>query len=46
MQNQSRDWVIDKMTIGITYDSDIEQARKLIKQIGLELAKGPRIRSR
>ena len=38
VQNQSRDWVIDKLTIGITYDSDIERARKLIKQIGLELA--------
>jgi small-conductance mechanosensitive channel len=41
VQNQSRDWVIDKLTIGITYDSDIERARKLIKQIGLELAKDP-----
>ena len=41
VQNQSRDWVIDKQTIGITYDSDIERARKLIKQIGLELAKDP-----
>ena len=29
------------MTIGITYDSDIERARKLIKQIGLELAQDP-----
>jgi small-conductance mechanosensitive channel len=41
VQNQSRDWVIDKLTIGITYDSDIERARKLIKQIGLDLAKEP-----
>jgi moderate conductance mechanosensitive channel len=41
VQNQSRDWVIDKLTIGITYDSDIERARKLIKQIGLDLAKDP-----
>jgi small-conductance mechanosensitive channel len=41
VQNQSRDWVIDKLTIGITYDSDIERARKLIKQIGLELAQDP-----
>jgi small-conductance mechanosensitive channel len=41
VQNQSRDWVIDKLTIGVTYDSDIERARKLIKQIGLELAKDP-----
>jgi small-conductance mechanosensitive channel len=41
VQNQSRDWVIDKLTVGITYDSDIEKARKLIKQIGLELAEEP-----
>jgi small-conductance mechanosensitive channel len=41
VQNQSRDWVIDKLTIGITYDSDIDLARKLIKQIGLELAEEP-----
>jgi moderate conductance mechanosensitive channel len=39
VQNQSRDWVIDKIAIGITYDSDLEKARKLIKQIGLDLQK-------
>jgi small-conductance mechanosensitive channel len=41
VQNQSRDWVIDKLMVGITYDSDIDKARKLIKQIGLDLAKDP-----
>jgi moderate conductance mechanosensitive channel len=41
VQNQSRDWVIDKLMVGITYDSDIDKARKLIKQIGLELAEDP-----
>lgn len=41
VQNMSRDWVITKMSVGITYDSDIERARKLIKQIGLDLAKEP-----
>jgi len=41
VQNQSRDWVIDKLMVGITYDSDIERARKLIKGIGQELAKDP-----
>ncbi len=38
VQNMSRDWVIDKLSIGITYDSDLEKARKLIKAIGQELA--------
>jgi moderate conductance mechanosensitive channel len=41
VQNQSRDWVIDKLMVGITYDSDIDRARKLIKQIGLDLQKDP-----
>jgi small-conductance mechanosensitive channel len=41
VQNQSRDWVIDKIAIGVTYDSDLTLARKLIKQIGLELQKDP-----
>jgi len=41
VENMSRDWVIDKLTVGITYDSDIDKARKLIKQIGLDLAQTP-----
>jgi moderate conductance mechanosensitive channel len=41
VQNQSRDWVIEKITLGITYDSDIEKARKLIKKVGIELAEDP-----
>lgn len=41
VQNMSRDWAIEKMTIGVTYDSDVELARKLVKKIGQELAKDP-----
>lgn len=41
IQNMSRDWVIEKMTIGVTHDSDVELARKLIKKIGQELAEDP-----
>ncbi|HEX6091699.1 MAG TPA: mechanosensitive ion channel family protein, partial [Dongiaceae bacterium] len=41
VQNMSRDWVIDKMQIGITYDSDLDKAKKLIKQIGKDLAADP-----
>ncbi|WP_353646171.1 mechanosensitive ion channel family protein [Mesorhizobium sp. WSM2239] len=41
IQNMSRDWAIDKMTIGVTYDSDVDLARKLIKKIGQELAADP-----
>ncbi|MGF1629274.1 MAG: mechanosensitive ion channel domain-containing protein [Kiloniellaceae bacterium] len=43
VQNMSRDWVIDKLTIGVTYDTDLEKTRKLIKQIGQELAKDPEL---
>jgi moderate conductance mechanosensitive channel len=38
VQNMSRDWVIDKLTINLTYDSDLDKAKKIIKQIGKELA--------
>jgi small-conductance mechanosensitive channel len=41
VQNMSRDWVIDKFQINVTYDTDLEKARKLIKKIGQELAEDP-----
>jgi moderate conductance mechanosensitive channel len=41
VENMSRDWVIDKIAIGVTYDSDLILAKKLIRQIGLDLAKEP-----
>src|SRR3546814_18198050 len=43
--NIRRDWVIDKLTLGFTYDTDLEKARKLVKQIGQELAKDPELAS-
>jgi small-conductance mechanosensitive channel len=45
VQNMSRDWVIDKMTIGVTYDTDLEKARKLIRQIGRDLASDPEFKA-
>ncbi len=41
VENMSRDWVIDKIAIGIAYDSDLNLAKKLIKKIDLDLAKDP-----
>jgi small-conductance mechanosensitive channel len=38
VKNSSRDWVIDKMTIGVTYDTDLDKAKKIIKKIGQSLA--------
>jgi small-conductance mechanosensitive channel len=44
VENMSRDWVIDKTMIGVTYDTDLDKARKLIKQIGKELAEDPELK--
>jgi small-conductance mechanosensitive channel len=41
VKNSSRDWVIDKMTLGVTYDTDLDKAKKLIKKIGQKLAEDP-----
>jgi small-conductance mechanosensitive channel len=41
IKNSSRDWVIDKMTIGVAYDTDLDKAKKLIKKIGQSLAEDP-----
>jgi small-conductance mechanosensitive channel len=46
VQNMSRDWVIDKMQIGVTYDSNLDLAKKLIKQIGKDLAADPEFASK
>jgi small-conductance mechanosensitive channel len=36
--NFSRDWVIMKLTLRLTYDTDAEKVRKLIKKLGQEMA--------
>ena len=39
--NYSRDWVIDKLTLNVTFDADLDKAKRLIKQIGKDLAADP-----
>ncbi|HYZ26141.1 MAG TPA: mechanosensitive ion channel family protein [Geminicoccaceae bacterium] len=39
--NYSRDWVIDKMTLSVTYDTDLDKVKKIIKQVGQELQADP-----
>ena len=41
VQNMSRSWVIDKMTINVPYDTDLELVKKIVKQVGKTLAEDP-----
>jgi moderate conductance mechanosensitive channel len=41
IQNMSRDWVVDKLNVSVTYDTNLDELRKLIKQIGKDLAQDP-----
>jgi small-conductance mechanosensitive channel len=39
--NQSRDWVIDKLSIGVTYDTDLDAVKRIVKEIGGVLQEDP-----
>ena len=39
----SRDWVIDKLSVSVIYDTDLDQVKKIIKQIGKELQADPEL---
>ncbi len=41
MTNYSRDWVMMKLPLRVTYDTDVEKVRKLIKKLGQELLEDP-----
>ncbi|MBB96496.1 MAG: mechanosensitive ion channel protein MscS [Rhodobacteraceae bacterium] len=41
LTNFSRDWVIMKLPLRVTYDTDVEQVRKLIKKLGQQLLEDP-----
>jgi len=41
VQNMSRDWVIDKFSITVGCNTDVEKARKLIRELRLELSTDP-----
>jgi len=43
LTNHSRDWAMMKLKLRVTYDTDIERARKLIKKIGKDLLEHPEI---
>lgn len=43
MTNFSRDWVVMKFTLRLTYDTNAEKVRKLIKKLGEELLADPEL---
>ena len=43
IQNMSRDWAIEKINVGVTYDTDIDKARKIVKKVGQELKADPEL---
>jgi small-conductance mechanosensitive channel len=43
LTNYSRDWVMMKLPIRLTYDTDLEKVRKLVKKLGQELLDDPEL---
>ncbi|MBE7637082.1 mechanosensitive ion channel [Sneathiella sp. P13V-1] len=43
LTNYSRDWAMMKLQLRVTYDTDVEQVRKLIKKLGQELLSHPEV---
>lgn len=43
MTNFSRDWVMMKLPLRVTYDTDVDKVRKLIKKLGQDLLMDPEI---
>jgi small-conductance mechanosensitive channel len=43
LTNHSRDWVIVKLEILLTYDTDVDRVKTIIRQIGKELLADPEL---
>ena len=43
VQNMSRDWVIDKLSVSVIYNTDLDKVKKIIKQIGNDLQADPEL---
>jgi len=43
LTNYSRDWVVMKLPLRLTFDADVEKVRKLVKKLGQELLDHPEV---
>ncbi len=43
IENMSRDWVIDKLVLNVTYDTDVEKVRKIVKKVSAEVMEDPEL---
>ena len=43
VQNMSRDWVIDKMTVSVIYDTDLDKVKKVIKEVSKQIMADPEL---
>jgi len=43
VQNMSRDWVIDKFMINVSFDTDVAKVKKVVKGIGAKLLEDPEL---
>jgi small-conductance mechanosensitive channel len=43
VENMSRDWVIDKISLSVTYDTDLEKAKRVIKEVSKEIMADPEL---
>jgi small-conductance mechanosensitive channel len=43
VENMSRDWVIDKISLSVTYDTDLEKAKRVIKEVSKQIMADPEL---
>jgi small-conductance mechanosensitive channel len=43
IQNFSRDWMIEKLTFRVAFNTDVEKVRKIFKKIGQEISADPEL---
>jgi small-conductance mechanosensitive channel len=43
VENMSRDWVIDKITVSVVYDTDLDKAKRVIKEVSKQIMAYPEL---